>query len=334
MIQSRRRQFLFASGALLAASLAWAQSGRRYRIGVLWVTNETIARPYRAAFLEGLRDRGYVLERNLALDERYGEGRQDRFTPLAEELIALKPDVLAAGTDGIAVALRRKTTTIPIVFITSANPVAAGLVQSLARPGTNATGLSMQLDELIAKHFELLLEINPAMSRVGLFSFPSQPGDPGEDLRTLLEQNAQKATSAKGLKLVIVAANDTAGVQKAFERLRSERVQGLVVLRAGATMVVRDEIIRGARRLRLPTISSLPAEFAEAGGLATYGENVLEHYRYAAKFVDQILKGGRPAEIPVEQFMKIEFVVNLKTAREIGVTIPKTVLFRADRVIE
>jgi putative ABC transport system substrate-binding protein len=329
-----RRQFLIASGALLAAPLARAQSRRRFRVSVLWGSTEGGVRTLRAAFLEGLRDRGYALERNVILDDRYSEGRQDRMEPLAEELIGLKPDVLVAGVEWAAVAMRRKTVTIPIVLMASVNPVAAGLVRSLARPGTNVTGNSFRFDELAAKHCELLVEINPKMERVGLFSVPTLPNDPAEKTIAHLEQSARKAASAKGLGVVVVAANDAVGARRAFERLQSERVQGLLVLPSPAAQVIRDEIILGARRLRLPNISSMSAAFAEAGGLVAYGPSLIEHYRYAAKFVDSILKGGRPAEIPVEEFSQFEFVVNLKTARELGLTIPQAVLLRADRIIE
>ena len=333
MSRSRRRQFLIASGALLAASIARAQPARRFRVGILWGANEIVVRPLRAAFLAGMRERGYLIERNLTLDERYAEGNSDRYGALGEELVALKPDVLV-GIESVAVALRSKTTTIPIVLIASSNPVAAGLVQSLARPGTNVTGNSFRLDELVAKHFELLVEISPKMARVAFFNYAVRPGERGESTAASFEQSARKAASTKGLTLTIVAANDVAGARNAFNRLQSERVQGLVVAASGETQHIRDEIIAGARRLRLPSISSLPAAFAETGGLATYGPNFLETYRYAAKYVDQILKGAKPAEIPVEQMATFELVINLKTAKELGLTIPKTVLFRADRVIE
>ena len=328
-----RRDLLLLTGALLAAPFARAQSTRRFRVGCLWAANMVVVRPLRAAFIAGMRERGYLVERNLTLDERYAEGKNSRYPALAEELVALKPDVLI-GIEAAAIALRSKTTTIPIVLLASTNPVAAGLVQSLARPGTNVTGLGFRFDELIAKLFELLVDINPKLSRVAFFNSAIRPGDPGESAPALFEQSARKAASDKGLKLVVVAANDVAGTRDAFERLQKERVQGLVVAATGTTYQLRDEIIGGARRLRIPTVSGLPADFAEAGGLATYGVNFLESYRYAAKFVDQILKGGKPAEIPVEQMAKFELVINLKTAKELGLTIPQTVLFRADRVIE
>jgi len=333
MSHGGRRQFLIASGALLAASFARAQPARRFRVGCLWSANEIVLRPFRAAFLAGLRERGYLMERNLTLDERYAEGNPGRYSALAEELIALKPDVLV-GISAVAVALRRKTTTIPIVLIASVNPVADGLVQSLARPGTNVTGLSFRFAELVAKQFELLVEISPKIARVAFFNSSIRPGDPGESSAALYEQSARKAASDKGLTLVIVAANDVAGTRDAFAQLQSERVQGLVVAAAGPVLHVQDEIIAGARRLRLPSIGGLPAEFAATGGLATYGPNFLESYRYAASYVDRVLKGAKPAEIPVEQMAVFELVINMKTAKALGITIPQSILVRADRVIE
>jgi putative ABC transport system substrate-binding protein len=329
----KRRELLVAAGALLAAPFARAQPARRFRVGCLWSTNEVVGRPYRDAFLAGMRERGYLMGSNLTLDERYAEGNPGRHPAFAEELIALKPDVLV-GIEGPAIAFRSKTTTIPIVLFASSNPMATGLVQSLARPGTNVTGLSFRTAELVAKHFELLMDMSPKMARVAFFNYSLRPGDPGESGAALIEQSARKAASAKGLTLVIVAANDVASARKAFERLQRERVQGLVVVGAGPTQHIHEEIVAGARRLRLPSISGLPSEFAERGGLATYGPNFLESYRYAAKYVDQILKGAKPADLPVEQMATFELVINLKTARELGLTIPKTVLFRADRVIE
>jgi putative tryptophan/tyrosine transport system substrate-binding protein len=280
-----------------------------------------------------MRQYGYVAGRNLALDERYAEGNYSRLPTLAAELIALKPDILI-GIEAAAVALRSKTTTIPIVLIAAPNPVAAGLVQSLARPGTNVTGLTYRQDEFTAKHIELLTEINPRMSRVALFNFAALANEGGASAAALFDQAARKAAIAKGLALVVVAARDAQGVREAFARLEKERPEGLVVPPSGFAWQFRHEIIREARRLRLPSISGLPDGFADAGGLATYGASFLESYRYATVYVDRILKGAKPLDLPVEQMTKFEFVLNLKTAREIGVTIPRAVLLRADRVIE
>jgi putative ABC transport system substrate-binding protein len=207
--------------------------------------------------------------------------------------------------------------------------VAAGLVQSLRRPGTNVTGMASLADQLVAKHIELLTEIVPKISRVALFNDPLAPA------AARFEQFARTASTVKGLTLIVVGARDPEGVRQAFATLEKERPEGIVVVGTGRTNQLRHEIIGHARRLRLPSISALPGvAWAEAGGLITYAANLLESYRDAARYVDRILKGANPAEIPVEQSARFEFVVNLRTAREIGVTIPPSILLRADRVIE
>ena len=280
-----------------------------------------------------MREYGYVAGRNLALDERYAEGDVSRLPVLADELIMLKPDVLI-GIEGAVAVLRRRTTTIPLVLIAGVNPVAAGLIQSLSRPGTNVTGLSFRQDELIAKHIELLAEINPRITRIALFQFAAVADEPWASIAALYEQYARKAASAKGLTLVIVTARDAQGVRRAFERLGEEQAEGLVVAASGFTWQLRNEIIRETRRLKIPSITSNPQEWADSGGLATYGPSFLHNYRRVATYVDRIFKGAKPAELPIEEMAKFEFVVDLRTAREIGVTIPQVLLFRADRVIE
>lgn len=329
----RRRALLQWATAMLATpQLVLAQAQRRFRIGWLWTTNEMTAKPFRDAFLSGMREYGYVVGRNLTLEERYAEGDLSRYSALADELITVKPEVLI-GLEGAVVALRSKTTTIPIVLVAGVNPVAAGLVQSLSRPGTNVTGHAFRHDELIAKHIELLAEINPKIRRVALFNFAAV-GDVGASASALYEQYARKAASEKGLALVVVAAGDAEGVRRAFKRLEEERPEGIVVAASGTTWLLRNEIIRETRRLRIPSITSNPGGWADLGGLATYGPDFLHSYRYAATYVDRIFKGAKPSELPVEQIAKFELVVNLKAAREIDVTIPQVLLFRADRVIE
>ena len=330
----KRRTILQLAAATLASpGLVLAQTPKRFRVGCLWATNEISVKPLAEAFLAGLRDLGYVAGRNLVVDMRYAGGDYSRFPALADELIALKPDVLV-GVEPPAHAMRARTTTIPIVLIASTDPVAAGLVQSLARPGTNVTGLAYRQDQLVAKHIELLTEIVPKMKRVALFKYAALANDPAARVTARFEQVAKAAAAAKGLTLIVASARDPAGVARAFAELERKRPEGIVVPASGSAFQLQHEIIAHARRLRLPSITALPAAWAEAGGLMTYGVNFLESYRYAATYVDRILKGAKPAEMPVEQPAKFEFVINLKTAREIGLTIPQTVLFRADRVIE
>ncbi|MGH9577979.1 MAG: ABC transporter substrate-binding protein, partial [Terriglobales bacterium] len=202
-------------------------------------------------------------------------------------------------------------------------------VQSLARPGTNVTGVSNLGDQLIAKHIELLTEVVPKMSRVALLNDPLAPA------AERFEQFAKTAATAKGLPLIVAGARDPEGLRQAFATLEKERPEGVVVVATGQMNQLRHEIISHVRRLRLPSISALPAAaWAEAGGLITYAANLLESYRYAATYVDRILKGAKPAELPVEQPTRFEMVINLKTAKALGITIPQSVLLRADRVIE
>jgi putative ABC transport system substrate-binding protein len=324
------RRLLLRLGAAL---LAWpapllAQPGGRFRVGGLFLADQALVRPFEEALLAGLRDHGYVVGRNLAVDIRYAGGDSGRLPALADELIALRPDVLA-GIELVAVVLRARTTTIPIVLTGSTDPVAAGLVQSLRRPGTNVTGMANLGDQLVAKHVELLTEIVPGLARVALVNDPFAPA------ADRFERFARAAAAAKGLGVVVVAPPDARAVRRAFDLLERERTQALVVVGTGRMNQLRSEILLHARRLRLPAISALPAAvWAEAGGLATYSTNVVESYRQAATHVDRILRGASPADLPIEQSARFDFVVNLATARELGLAIPPSVLLRADRVIE
>jgi len=317
--------------------LAWpglllAQSVRRFRVACLWANDPESIRALERAFVAGLHDLGYVAGRNLVLDMRYARGDNSRMPALADELIALKPDVVI-GIESVAIVMRSKTTTIPIVLIASPDPVAAGLVRTLGRPGTNVTGMAYRLDQLVAKHIDLLTEIAPKMSRVALLNYAASAEDPGAKSTARAEQIARAAADGKGLTLLVVRVRDAETVREAFAELERQRPEAIVVAATAATYRLRDHITREARRLRLPSITSLSAEWAEAGGLVTYGPDWQKTYRYAATFVDRILKGANPAEVPIEQ-PNFEVVVNLKTAREIGVTIPQSILVRADRIIQ
>jgi putative ABC transport system substrate-binding protein len=251
---------------------------------------------------------------------------------LAEELIGLKADVVI-GIESAAVVVRGKSQSIPIVLIASPDPVGAGLVQSLGRPGTNVTGMAYRLDELVAKHIDLLTEIVPKMSRLGFVNYAAGAEDPGARSAARADEVARTAAQAKGLSVSVVRVRDPDSVRAAFIELEGQRPQAIVVAATAATYRLRQLITREALRLRLPSITSLSSEWAEAGGLVTYGPDWQKTYRYAATFVDRILKGANPAEIPIEQ-PSFEVVVNLKTAREIGVKIPQSILVRADRLIQ
>lgn len=325
---NRRTAVRLAALVLGMPALLLAQTARRFRVGCLWFTSEENARSFVEAFLAGLQDLGYVGGRNLVLDMRYADGESGRLSALADELIALKPDVLV-GIELAAIVMRTRTSTIPIVLPTSTDPVASGLVQSLARPGTNVTGLTSSLNQVVAKHIELLTEIVPNMSRVALLNDPAAPA------AASFEQFARTAAVAKDITLIVADASGREQVRKAFAAFEKSRPQGIVVATTGRTAQHRREIIAHSLRMRLPAVSALPGDvWAEAGGLISYGANTLASFRYAASYVDRILKGAKPADLPVEQSGKFEFVVNLKTAAGIGVTIPRSILLRADRVIE
>lgn len=329
----KRRGFLAAGGLVLTVPSALiAQTAKRFRVACLWANDPESIVLLEKAFVDGLRERGYVAGRNLILEMRYARGDNRRMPALADEIIALKPHVVV-GIESVATVMRTKTTTIPIVLIASPDPVAAGLVRTLGRPGTNITGMAYRFEQLVAKHIEILTEIAPTMARVALINYAAPPDDPGARSAARAEQVAKEAAHSKGLALIVVRVSDARSVRAAFADLERWRPEAIVVTATAATYRLREPITREARRLRLPTITSLSAEWAEAGGLVTYGPDWQKTYRYAASFVDRILKGANPAEMPIEQ-PNLELVVNTKTAREIGVAIPHSILVRADRVIE
>jgi putative ABC transport system substrate-binding protein len=328
-----RRALLLASAASAALSaMAGAQPAKRFRVACLWANNPESVRSLEAAFVSGLRDLGYVAGRNLVLDHRYAMGDNRAIATLADELIALRPDVMI-GIESVAAVMRSKTTSIPIVLIASPDPVAAGLVQSLGRPGTNVTGLAYRFEELVAKHIDLLTELAPRTSHIALVNYAALADDPGAQYVARTEHAARAASKLKGLNLSVVRVRDAASVRQAFLQVEAQGVQAIVVAATAATYRLRDDITREARRLRLPSITSLPAEWAEAGGLMTYGPDWNKTYRRAAFYADRILKGANPAEVPIEQ-PSFEVVINLRTARDIGVAMPHTILLRADRVIQ
>ena len=325
----KRRTALQFAGALLSLpALALAQAPKRHRLGLLATTDELSVKPFFLdTFLAGMLDLGYALDRNFVLDIRYARGDMSRLPALADELLALKPD-LVMGIETAAAVLSKKTTTVPIVLVGSADPVAAGLVKSLAHPGTNVTGMAHLYVELIAKQIELLTEMIPRMSRIAFLN------DSSAVARDRFQQSAQAAAKAKGLKLIEASAQDAEGVRRAFAHFKTERAEGVVINPSGTMVVQRHEIMREALRLRLPAVYA-QGEVPQQGGLVSYGANLPASYRLEVpRFVDRILKGAKPADLPVQQTTRYELVINLKAARNIGITIPKSVLLRADRVIE
>ena len=278
------------------------------------------------AFRQGLRELSYVEGRNIFIEYRYAEGRIDRLPGLATELVRLNVNVIFAYSTAAVRVIKKATTTIPVVTV-SADPVRNGFVASLARPGGNITGLANLTPELAGKRLELLKEVVPQISRVAVI-WNSE--DPGSGLRMRETEAAARSFGIKVQSLEVRASND---LERAFSAMKIEQTGGLVSLRGRTTNNLRERIIELAKRDRVPTVYD-DSPLAEAGGLMSYGTMIADLDRRAASYVDRILKGAKPADLPVEQAAKFELVINLKTAKRIGVTISPNVLARADRVIK
>jgi len=327
-----RRTFVGAlAGGLLAVPLAAEaqQTAKIARIGYLAV--------YRApsphlgeAFRQGLRDLRYVEGRNVVIEFRDAEGKLDRLPALAAELVALQVDVIVAPNTATVLAAKQATRTIPVVFAVVADPVASGFVTSLARPGGNVTGLSLLAPELVGKCLELLKQAVPGVSRVAVLW---QPGGLGELTEKNMLKEADVAARALGVGVQVVEARHPADLDRAFSDMIRARADALTVLGTPMFMNERRRLVELPAMHRLPTVYSL-REFADAGGLLSYGANQADLYRRAAYYVDKILRGAKPADLPVEQPTKFELVVNLKTAKALGLSISPALLARADQVIE
>jgi putative ABC transport system substrate-binding protein len=320
-----RRAFLgaLATGLLAAPLAAEAQPGKVLRIGYL--THEVAENPTRVVFRQRLRELGYVEGQNVALEVRAAEGKLERFPAFTAELARLKVDIILAVGDPAIAAARKATTSIPIVMLGASDPVAAGFVASLARPGGNITGLTSQSSELAGKTLQLLKEAVPNLSRVAIL------WDPVPGARQTLGE-MEVAATALGLKVQAVEVRSPGELDGAFAVATRNRAGAAVIL-ARTFWSNRVLIADLAVKRRLPTAGMLPA-FGEAGWLIGYGASFPDQGRRAAELLDQILKGAKPADLPVEQPSKFELVINLKTAKALGLTIPPSLLQRADRVIE
>jgi putative ABC transport system substrate-binding protein len=311
--------------ALLAAPLAAEaqQAGKVYRIGVLGNENN----PPWDGLRQGLRELGYVDGRNVSMEWRWSEGRTDRFPGLAMELVALKPDVIVASGTQAARAAKQATSTIPIVMTTSSYPDRIGLVDSLSRPGGNITGLSNVGPELSGKKLELLKEIAPKASRVAIL------WNPASEVEPLVVRDLMTAAPALGVELQSVEVRSPDDFSAAFATLSASRVHALLALGNPINFRGRQLIADFALRNRLPSIYD-ERLFVDAGGLMSYAPSFTDSFRRAATYVDKILKGAKPADLPVEQPTKFELVINAKTAKALSLTIPPSVLARADEVIQ
>ena len=308
------------------AGMAGAQETKIPRIGFLFASNPATASARIEAFREGLRQLGYVEGKNYTIEFRFAEGKIDRVPAFAAELVNSKVDVIVTGGATDTRAAKEATKTIPIVMLQDNDPVASGLVTSLARPGGNITGLSTLSPELSGKQLQLLKEIVPKLSRVAVFGTSANSGN-AEKLREV-----ELAAKALKLKLQILDILNPMDIEAAFRAATKERAEAILELGSFVINVRRTEVIDLAVKNRLPAIY-FQREIVEAGGLMTYGPSQADLARRAATYVDKILKGAKPADLPVEQPMKLEFIVNLKAAKQIGLTIPPNVLARADRVI-
>jgi putative tryptophan/tyrosine transport system substrate-binding protein len=326
-----RRVFLGALTSALVGSCvrAGAQpAGKVYRIGFLVTANADEMRHVVNAFREGLRERGYVEGRNVVLETRFAEGRQERLPALAAELARLNLDVIVTGSNPVIAAVKEATATIPIVMAVSRDPVGSRFIASLAHPGGNITGMANDpLPEIFAKNLAILKEAAPRLSRVAFLWNPVPPG--AEAPKKAVE------SAARNLGLAFQSVEIRAGneCEAAFASIVRERANGVVVAQDPLTLNSRSQIVRLSERSRIPAVYPV-REFSEIGGLMSYGPNLVDQFRRAATYVDKILKGARPSELPIEQPTKFELVINLKTAKTLGLTIPQSLLVQADQVIE
>jgi putative tryptophan/tyrosine transport system substrate-binding protein len=296
------------------------------RIGFLAITSPRDMSLRMAAFRQGLRELGYIEGKTIVVDDRYAEGKLDRLRSMTAELVQLKADVIVtSGPIGTRTA-KEATATLPIVMAYDNDPVGSGFVASLARPGGNITGLSTHYPEITGKQLELLKEIVPKMSHLAVL------GDSSEPFTAQSLKETERTAKAFGVQLQYLDVKDPKDVKGALEDARKSRADAAVVLASAIFISQRFQLAELAVKNRLPAVYQA-SEYVEAGGLMTYGASITDLFRRAATYVDRILKGAKPADIPVEQPTTFELIINLKAAREIGLTIPPNVLARADRVI-
>ena len=281
------------------------------------------------AFRQGLRELGYIEEKNIIIEYRYAEGRFERLPALAEELVRLKVEIIVTDTSTSARAARKVTTTIPIVMANGGNPFGGGLVDSLAHPGANVTGLTNYSPELLGKRLELLKEIIPRVSRIAFL-------DAGSETISSGFKDLQIAAEALGIKVLLIEVQSSnPDFEGAFRVMQKDRIGGVITSPGPLVSFTlhQKKILELLEQNRMPAVHATAA-WANSGGLVSYGPDVNDLFRRSATYVDKILKGAKPADLPMEQPRKFEFVINLKTAKQIGLTIPKSVLYQADKVIK
>ena len=325
----RKKILLSAVATLILASVfpGEAQQPKKVpRIGFQSAASPAAMTPRTAAFSQGLRELGYVEGKNIVIEWRYAEGKLDRLDEFAAEFVRLKVDVIVTAAPSSTRAAKKATSTIPIVMAWDNDPVANGFIASLARPGENITGLSSLAPEITGKQLELLKETVPRLSNVAVLRTSNLPG--GQVLR-----DAEPAAKAFKVELQYLDVGGVKDIETVFRQARKGRADAVLVLASPILESYRTEVAAHALKNRLPTMF-WASENVEVGGLMSYGANVADLYRRAALFVDKILKGAKPADLPVEQPTKFDFVINIKAAKQIGLTIPPNVLARADKVIK
>ena len=323
-----RRRFIASLGSAIALPcVAAAQQKAMPVIGFLGSTSPDLYAAHVAAFHQGLNETGYVAGQNVTIEYRWAEGDYDRLPALAADLVGRKVDIIAAGSAPSARAAKNATSTIPIVFTSGGDPVAAGLVDSLARPGGNATGASILNAGLLPKRLELLSELVPQAQVIAVLV------NPNNWIAAPMIGEAQEAARAKGVKLKILRASTEGEVGAAFESLSPQQLVALVVGTDAFFLTQRDLLVTLAKRYSVPAIYEW-REFVADGGLISYGASVTAPYRLAGSYVGRILKGAKPADLPVQQPTTFELVVNLRTAKALDLAVPPSILARADEVIE
>ncbi len=319
---------LFAMLFALCVSAHAQQQGKIFRIGYVDSSTASDSTVRLEAFLREMRKLGWIEGKNIAIEYRYAEGKRDRFPELAAELVRLKVDLIVVEGTGLALAAKSATTTIPIVVTTVGDPVGAGLVASLARPGGNVTGLASLSPELNTKRIEILKDAVSKLTRVGLIS--SALGIAAE----LQLKELRPAALALKLKLEVIDAQpDRKGLESAFQTAKQKQVNAIMIQSTRPFSAERKRIVELAGKYRLPAIYA-QKEYVDEGGLMSYGTDYIDLYRRAAVYVDKILKGAKPADLPVQQATKFEFVIKVKAAKQIGLTIPVRVLERANQGIK
>jgi putative ABC transport system substrate-binding protein len=327
-----RRTFLAGTGTVLLATPLAAkaqQAAKVYRIGLLGGSppNSPGGRRAWEGFFRGMRELGYVEGQNILVEGRFYGDHTERLPTLAAELVRLKVDIIVAGAAPAPEAAQRATSTIPIVMAIHADPVGSGLVASLAKPGRNITGLSTFAPELTGKRLQLLKEVVPGISRVAMLTNPT------DTTQAFLLREAKVAAGPLKVRLQVLEARAPSDLAGAFSAMTKERAGGVIVINSSMFTAERTRIAELAAQSRVPAIYAVK-DFAEAGGLMTYGISLGESFRRAATYVDKILKGAKPSNLPIEQPTTFELVINLKTAKALGLTIPPSLLGRADEVIQ